>query len=253
MAMNEKKNFFIPTCNILGVNIAAINMKWIVSFLNKNLKKLSGEYICISNVHTTVMSYEDEKYCEIQNNAILALPDGGPLSTLGRKRGHSDMERVTGPGLMKEIFDISEEEGYSHYFYGSTDKTLNKLKKKLYYEYPNLKIVGLYSPPFKSLTQLEDELIIKEINEKKPDFIWVGLGAPKQENWMANHRGKLKGLMVGVGAGFDYFSGSIKRAPLWMQKSNLEWFYRLVQEPRRLFSRYAQTNTKFLWLIMRGR
>jgi len=243
----------IPVCNILGVDIAAIDMKWTMKFLKKHIKDLSGDYICVSNVHTTVTSYEDSNYCVIQNGGIMALPDGGPLSTIGRKKGYKKMARVTGPSLMGEVFKISVENGYRHYFYGSTEETLNKMNQKLQEKYPGIQIVGMYSPPFRPITEEEDKTIIKAINDANPHFVWVGLGAPKQEKWMKMHQGKIKGLMFGVGAGFDYYAENIKRAPEWMQKTNMEWFYRLMQDPKRLFSRYLKTNTKFMWLVARGK
>jgi N-acetylglucosaminyldiphosphoundecaprenol N-acetyl-beta-D-mannosaminyltransferase len=248
----------IPTCKILGVNIAAINLEWLLKYLKVNVKSkngnlLAGDYICVSNVHTTVTSYEDAKYCAVQNGGLMAIPDGGPLSTVGRRRGYKNMFRTTGPGLMGELFEVSVMCSYRHYFYGSTYQTLGKLNSNLKENYPGIQIAGMYSPPFRPLTDEEDVEIIENINQTKPDFIWVGLGAPKQERLMANHQGKLNGLMVGVGAGFDYFAGNIKRAPEWMQKSNLEWFYRLIQDPYRLFYRYLHTNIKFIWnAVIRG-
>ena len=240
----------IPTCNIMGVEIAAIDMLWLLSFLKENICKLSGDYICVSNVHTTVMAYEDEEYCKVQNGGIMAIPDGGPLSSVGQKRGFKNMKRTTGPSLMGEIFKISAGKGYRHYFYGSTDETLEKLFSVLTESYPGIQIVGMYSPPFRPMTEDEDKAIVDRINETKPDFVWVGLGAPKQEKWMAAHQGRVNGLMIGVGAGFDYHAGNIERAPEWMQKSNLEWVYRLLQDPKRLFGRYWHTNTKFIWNAM---
>lgn len=237
----------IPTCNIMGVDIAAINMEWLLAFTFKNIKELSGDYCCVSNVHTTVMSWEDKNYCNIQNKGILAIPDGGPLSFIGRKRGYKGMERTAGPDYMESILKTSSKNGYRHYFYGSTNETLNKLKKKLQAKYPEINISGMYSPPFRVLTEAENTHIIQKINNSDSDFIWVGLGAPKQEIWMAEHQGKIKGFMIGVGAGFDYFAGNIARAPKWMQKYNLEWFYRLLQDPKRLFARYWHTNICFLW------
>ena len=250
--MNESSKFYrkidkdqIPTCNIMGVNIAAINMEWLLDFTEKNIKELSGDYLCVSNVHTTVTSYDDPDYCAVQNGGIMAIPDGGPLSTVGRKRGFQNMERTTGPSYMGEILKLSAEKGYRHYFYGSTEETLEKLYQKLTASYPSIQIAGMYSPPFRPTTPEEDAAVVKRINETKPDFVWVGLGAPKQEKWMAAHQGVVEGFMVGVGAGFDYFAGNIERAPEWMQKCNLEWFYRLMQDPKRLFKRYLVTNTKF--------
>lgn len=240
----------IPTCNIMGVNIAAINMEWLLDYLEKNLSEIKGDYICVSNVHTTVTSYEDATYCAIQNGGLMAIPDGGPLSTVVQKRGYKNMERTTGPSLMGEIFEISAKKGYRHYFYGSKEETLELLQQKLTNNYPGIQIAGMYSPPFRTLTEEEDKVVVEKINETKPDFVWIGLGAPKQEKWMAAHLGKINGLMIGVGAGFDYYAENIKRAPEWMQKNNLEWLYRLLQDPKRLFKRYLITNTKFIWNSM---
>ncbi|MDB1921571.1 WecB/TagA/CpsF family glycosyltransferase [Clostridium tertium] len=242
--MEDKMNF----CNILGLNVAVTNMKKTLKYIENNLNELRGKYICITNVHTTVMAYEDDNYKNIQNKSALILPDGNPLSSLSRKRGFKEAKRVTGPDLMHEIFKISEERGYKHYFYGSTEDTLSQLNIKLKEKYPKLNISGMYSPAFKSNVSLENEKKIKEINASNPDFIWIGLGAPKQEIWMSLHEGKLNGVMIGVGAGFDYFADKIKRAPMWMQEYSLEWLYRLLQEPRRLFMRYFITNSKFIFL-----
>ena len=239
----------MKTCNILGVNINVTNMNNTVSYICNNIEKLRGNYICVSNVHTTVMSYEDEQYRNIQNSGAMALHDGGPLSFVSRRKGFKEAERVTGPDIMREIFKISIEKGYKHYFYGSTQETLDELKIKLSEKYPDLNIVGMYSPPFRKLTEEEDRECIKNINESKADFVWIGLGAPKQEVWMYEHKDKVNSLMLGVGAGFDYHANKIKRAPIWMQKLSLEWLYRLYQDPKRLLRRYVVTNTKFIKLI----
>lgn len=185
----------IPTCNILGVNIAAINMEWLLKYLTENIDNIKGDYICVSNVHTTVTSYEDDSYRAVQNGGLMAIPDGGPLSTVGQKRGYKNMSRTTGPSLMGEVFKISAEKGYRHYFYGSKEETLELLNQKLNQNYPGIQIAGMYSPPFRPLTKEEDKAVIERINETKPDFVWVGLGAPKQEKWMAAHQGQINGLM----------------------------------------------------------
>lgn len=244
----------IPTCNIMGVNLAAIDMPWLIEFTKRYIKELSGNYMCVSNVHTTVMSFDDAEYCAVQNGGIMAIPDGGPLSSVGRKRGFSGMKRTTGPDYMKEMLKISNEERYRHFFYGSTEETLKKLQRTLKRSYPNVQVAGMFSPPFRTLSAQEDEEIVHMINESNADFVWIGLGAPKQERWMAEHQGKIKGFMIGVGAAFDYEAGNIDRAPMWMQKANLEWLYRLLQEPKRLFKRYFYTNTKFIWnAVIRGK
>lgn len=241
-----KKQLDCKTCNIMGVNIAAVNMEQLLKLITENIEDLRGEYICVSNVHTTVMAYDNKDYLNVQNSSILSIPDGGPLSSVGRKRGYKEMQRTTGPDLLNEILKISADKKYRHYFYGSTNETLDKLKNSIKEKYGDVNVVGTCSPPFRELTDDEDANIVNDINDANPDFVWVGLGAPKQENWMFNHKGRVNALMVGVGAAFDYLAGNIKRAPMWMQKLNLEWLYRLIQDPVRLFSRYLYTNIKFI-------
>lgn len=251
--MNEKnllEQLNIDTCNVLGVNITVSNMEQISKLLLEHLNCLKGEYICISNVHTTVMAYEDEQYRKVQNEAFMAVPDGKPLVLACKKKGFKNAGRIAGPDLMPEILKMSQEKGYSHYFYGSTEETLSLLKEKLLIACPNLKIAGMYAPPFRPLTEQEDESVIRQINESKADFIWIGLGAPKQEIWMNAHKGRINGIMLGVGAAFDFHAGTVKRAPRWMQEWCLEWLYRLCQDPKRLFKRYLKTNTKFIWLTL---
>ncbi len=241
------------TCDILGVHTAVTDMGKTISFLEEHLSELRGQYICVANVHTTVMAKENKKYREIQNNAAMVLPDGKPLSVMERRYGHADAEKVSGPDLMPELFRLSEKKGYTHYFYGSTKQTLRELEKKIKQQYPGLKIAGMYAPPFRKLTKEEDAQIIEKINAAAPDFLWVGLGAPKQEIWMAGHENKFPSVMIGVGAGFDFLAGTVKRAPLWMQRSGLEWLHRLFQDPGRLWKRYVVTNTKFIWYMIKQR
>lgn len=244
----------IPTCNILGVDVAVIDMEWLLEFTRKNIKALSGDYMCVTNVHAAVAAFEDGTYRDIQNSGIMAIPDGGPLSSLGKRRGHEKMSRTAGPSYMEMVLGMSAENGWRHFFYGSTDETLRKMMAMLGEKYGDVQVAGMYSPPFRQLAEDEDRQIIGMINESSPDFVWVGLGAPKQEQWMSAHQGKIKGLMVGVGAGFDYLAGNISRAPRWMQEHSLEWLYRLWQEPGRLFGRYWRTNTKFIWhALIRGK
>lgn len=219
-----------------------------VAYIEEHIDELRGKYICVSNVHTTVTGYEEADYRNIQNTAALALPDGKPLSLYSKKHGFPEAERVTGPDLMGELFAC--DNGLRHYFYGGKEETIQVLSEKLPREYPSLQISGMVSPPFRPLTEEEDERELQKMNDAKADIIWIGLGAPKQERYMYEHRGKVNGVMIGVGAGFDYYAGTIKRAPMWMQKLSLEWLYRLMQDPKRLFRRYFATNFKFLRLTM---
>ena len=234
-------------CTILKTNINVTDMEKTITYITENLETLKGNYICVSNVHTTVMAYRDKAYRRIQNSGAMALPDGQPLSIVSRRRGYRNAQRVPGPDLMPEIFKLSEEKGYTHYFYGSSEHTLAELKRAITKAYPKLQIVGMYSPPFRELTQEEDEQIVQQINAVKPDFVWVALGAPKQEIWMYQHKDKVNGLMIGVGAAFDFIAGTVKRAPMWMQKLCLEWLYRIFQDPKRMLPRYLSTNFAFLY------
>jgi len=236
-------------CEILGTRINVTSMERTLAYLRERLEELRGNYICVSNVHTTVTAYEDSAYRTIQNSGAMALPDGAPLALYSKKHGFADAERVTGPDLMLELIKASKKEGYRHFFYGATQETLAAMKAAIDRDYPGTRIAGMYAPPFRPLNASEDAAVVSMINEAKPDFIWVGLGAPKQEQWMYDHRGMLCGVSVGVGAAFDYLAGDIKRAPKIMQKLCLEWLYRLLQDPKRLWKRYVTTNLKFIKYI----
>lgn len=247
----QKPNQAMPVCEIMGVRIAVTDMETTVRRIEEHLDDWRGEYICVANVHTTVTAHDDPSYRAVQNGAVMALPDGGPLSQYSRRKGFAQAARVTGPDLMKEMLRESAQKHYRHYFYGSTQETLDILREKITRNYPGAVIAGMASPPFRPLTEQEDAAAVAAINEARPDFVWVGLGAPKQERWMAAHQGRVHALMLGVGAAFDYEAGNIRRAPRWMQRCNLEWLYRLLQDPKRLFKRYFVTNTKFLWWTWR--
>ncbi len=236
-------------CKILGTNINVTNMDDTIAYLTDNLEELKGDYICVSNVHTTVMAYRDKAYRRVQNSAAMALPDGQPLSIVSRRRGFFEARRVPGPDLMPAILDLSQETGYRHYFYGSTDATLTALRAALLRRYPKLQIAGMYSPPFRELTKEEDEEIVRRINDSGADFVWVALGAPKQEWWMYEHRHRVKAVMLGVGAAFDFTAGTVKRAPMWMQRLCLEWVFRILRDPKRMLPRYLNTNFAFLYYV----
>lgn len=236
-------------CTILKTNINVTDMDTVLRTIEESLEEVRGNYICVSNVHTTVMAFRDENYRKIQNESWMSLPDGKPLSMVSKKRGFENAGRVPGPDLMPKVFEKSKEKKYRHFFYGSTDQTLKMLEQKIREKYPYLEIAGMYSPPFRKLTEEEDREIVEKINETKPDFVWVALGAPKQEIWMAEHKNKVHALMIGVGAAFDFEAGTVKRAPKWMQEMCLEWFYRILQDPMRLIPRYVNTNLSFMWNV----
>ncbi len=173
-----------------------------------------------------------------------------PLVWLGKRAGLGTVSRVYGPDLMLHFCRLSALSGYTQYFYGGADGIPEKLAQNLQARFPELKVAGAYSPPFRELTMAEDEEIIEKINKANPDVVWVGLGTPKQDLWMASHRKKLHApVLIGVGAAFDFHTGRVRQAPKWMQKAGLEWFFRLFMEPRRLWRRYLLYNPWFLWLV----
>lgn len=236
--------------NIIGVPISAVNMDSCVKFLFDNWEVAHGNYICVSNVHTTVMAHENKEYYKAQAGSMLSVPDGKPLSVVGRKQ-YSEMDRVTGPDFMRRIFKESKNKEMKHFFYGSTQENLNALISKIKLDYPWLHIVGSEPSVFRDMSEEEERQLADRINATEADFVWVALGAPRQELFCHRNEGNIKGIMVGVGGAFSVLAGTIPEAPIWMQNMSLEWLYRLIQEPRRLFKRYAVTNTKFIWYLIK--
>lgn len=205
-----------------------------------------SRYVCICNVHSVVTTTRDAEFKQVVNQADMATPDGAPVAWALRRFGFHGQPRVNGPDLMRKYLAEAEVIGQTVYFYGSTDATLAKLHSALLAEFPDLRIGGMHSPPFRALTAEEDAQEVAMINGSGAHVVFVGLGCPKQEKWMATHRGRVNAVMIGVGAAFDYHAGTIKRAPLWWQNNGLEWLYRLCSEPKRLMKRYLVTNTLFI-------
>ena len=234
-------------CDIFGINYAVARTEEAVLHVIRHIHELSGEYICFSNVHTSVMGKENKQYREVLNGAAFTFPDGNPIAQYQQKEGYELAERVAGPDFMEHMFRATADGSLSHFFYGASQETLDALKANLEEKYPKLNIKGMYSPPFRPLSEEEDKANVEMINNSGADIVWIGLGAPKQENWMNAHKGKITGVMMGVGAGFDFHAGTIKRAPKWIQKIGFEWLYRLFQDPKRLVKRYLVTNVKYLW------
>lgn len=211
----------------------------------------SSRYVCICNVHSVVTTTSDVEFKIAVNNADMATSDGAPIAWALRQMGYPEQQRINGPDLMMKYLAEAERLGQSVFFYGSTDATLDRLCVALRGQFPALKVAGTCSPPFRAMTREEDEATVAMINNSGANVVFVGLGCPKQEKWMADHRGRINAVMIGVGAAFDYHAGVIKRAPVWWQRNGLEWLYRLGSEPRRLFKRYLVTNTLFVIGIMR--
>ena len=212
------------------------------------ISKNKSSYICVCNVHMLVESFNDQEFNEILNEADLVTPDGMPIARFLSWKYSILQQRVSGMDLLPRLINACAKKNKSIYFYGSETNTLIALKDKLSIEHPNL-ISGFYSPPFRKLSIEEKNKIISRINKFNPDFLFVSLGCPKQEKWMAEHKEKIDSCMIGLGGAFLVYAGLQKRAPKWMRDNSLEWFYRFMLEPRRLFSRYFYTNSIFIWYI----
>lgn len=235
---------------IIGVPISAVNMNSCIEFLFLNWEAIHGNYMCVANVHTTVMAHDNPSYFEVQANSLLSVPDGKPLSVIGRRQ-FPEMERVTGPDFMRRVFAESRTRTIRHYFYGTKKEDLQALLITVQQDYPWVEIVGAEPSVFRPMSKEEEEQLADRINAAKPDFVWIALGAPRQEQFCYRMEGKIQGLMVGVGGAFHVIAGTIPEAPRWMQDCCLEWMYRLIQEPKRLLKRYVITNWKFVMYLVR--
>lgn len=208
-----------------------------------------GKYICVANVHMCMEAYDSPEFNAVVNNADLVVPDGVPLVWGLKALGEKSANQVRGSDLLLHLCKKAEQSTTPIGLYGGTPESLMDFAGFLQREYPALLIAFSSSPPFRALTQVEKDNYIAQINQSGARIIFVGIGCPKQEKWMAEHRDKLSCVMIGVGAAFDFFSGRKTHAPLWMQKSGLEWLYRLASDPRRLWKRYLKHNPRFIWFF----
>jgi len=237
--------------NILGVGVSAINMPMALSLIDRWVARREQRYVCITGVHGVMESQRDPALRAILCGSGLTTPDGMPLVWLSKLQGFRHVERVYGPDLMFVVCERSVAKGYRHFLYGADDSLLDALAARLRGRFPGLQIVGTYAPPFRPVTLEEDATIVETINDTKPDILWIGLGTPKQEQWMAGHLGRIAApVMVGVGAAFDFNAGRKRQAPPWMQRNGLEWLFRLIQEPRRLSRRYLLNNPRFVIMVL---
>lgn len=235
---------------VVRSSIDALDWSTVLRQLSQWASRRESRYVCLCNVHSVVTASRHSGLRSALEQADLALPDGAPVALSLRMAGVAKQRRINGPDLMLRWLEQAQREGHSVYFYGSAQSTLDRLRAELMRAYPALKIAGMMSPPFRPLTEEEDEAIVETINASGAAVVFVGLGCPKQEIWMAQHRGRVMSVMLGVGAAFDYHAGVLKRAPQWMQNRGLEWVHRLYSEPRRLLWRYLSTNSVFIaWLL----
>jgi N-acetylglucosaminyldiphosphoundecaprenol N-acetyl-beta-D-mannosaminyltransferase len=236
--------------NVLGVAVSPINMKIALERIARALEKKEKGYICVTGVHGVSVAQSDAGFRHILNRAFLCTPDGMPLVWVGRWQGQRQMDRVYGPDLMLSMMQLSEQTGWRHFFYGGGNGTAEALRQRLLERFPKLQIVGTHEPPFRPLNAQEQEGLKESIRLARPDVMWIGLSTPKQERFMADYLQQLEvTLMIGVGAAFDFHAGKVRQAPRWMQRSGLEWLFRLGCEPRRLWKRYLLNNPVFVFRI----
>lgn len=237
--------------NFLTISISTGSYSDFVTSLVNSAKEHKSQYTCVANVHMLIEAYKDKTFSALVSNADVIAPDGKPLSWALQVLYGIKQDRVAGMDLLPDLLSQSSIQNLSVYFYGGTTELLNKTQVYINGHYPALKVVGLKSPPFRLLTTAENESAIEDINNSGADLVFVVLGCPKQEKWMASMVGKVNALMIGVGGAVPVMIGLQKRAPKWMQDAGLEWAFRLVQEPKRLFGRYAITNSIFLYLLLK--
>ena len=240
----QQRNFFV--LNIIGV-CANTQSKCLEEIMALPKEPVSAT-VSFVGIPAVISAKENCRCAEVYNAVTYVAIDGMPIVKKARKAG-IDCERCSGPEMMQLILEKSVQEGKTHYFYGGANiQVLNALQKNLEEKFPGIQIVGMYSPPFRPLTEEEDAKLCEEINECKPDFVWVGIGAPKQDIWMMEHCERINGtVMLGVGAAFDFFAGTLDKAPEWVAQSGFEWLYRLMKEPKRLWRRYVLGGFKYLY------
>jgi N-acetylglucosaminyldiphosphoundecaprenol N-acetyl-beta-D-mannosaminyltransferase len=237
--------------NILGVGVTPVNLARTVATLEKWREEGRREYVCFTTVHGLVEAQRDPEFRSAFNRAGLTTQDGMPVLWWCRYVGFPGAGRVCGPDLLLEMCERAPQRGHRHFFYGGSPHVADELVARLTRRFPGLIVAGYRSPPFRPPTQEEDAADVEAINAARPDFVWVGLGTPKQEKWMAKHVGNIDAVaLLGVGAAFDFLSGAKPRAPLWMQRHGFEWLFRLMTEPRRLARRYLVDNSIFVALVI---
>lgn len=236
---------------IISIDISCLSYTEFIKEISERAKERRSSYVCVANVHMCIEAYDNETFKTIVNSADYVTPDGMPLAKGIKWLYGISQERVAGMDLLPDLLKESEKQGLKVYFYGGSEKTQQSTEDYIHKNYAHLNAVGYYSPPFRALSSEEEIQIITNINNSGAQLVFVALGCPKQEKWMASMKGKINACMIGIGGALPVLIGEQKRAPRWMQNLSLEWFYRFIQEPKRLFKRYAYTNSKFIFLLLK--
>ena len=245
------KNSGLERVRVVSLFPNVVSADSAIEHINELVTAKNGGYVCFSTVHMVMESHDNAEYGERVNGADVIIPDGMPLVWMQKRQGAKNANRVRANDLMIMLCAFAEKNNLTVGFYGGQQKVIDAMLKRAKNDFPNLKVVYAYSPPFRPLTNEEDAEITAEINRKKPDLLFMGLGCPKQENWMAAHKNKVSAVMLGVGASFDFYAGNVRESPEWLGKLGLEWLFRLTQEPKRLWRRYLILNPRFMWLAAR--
>ena len=250
LAPTQDNSFRPKRVNVLGVGVHAVNMDDALHVLRTAVQRGSKGLICATGVHGVMESKRDPLVRSIINKSLLTIPDGRPMMWVGRLTGHDRMTQVTGPDFMLEVCGRSVQLGYTHFLYGGKPGIAEELKQCLERKCPGIRIVGTYTPPFRPLSQAEQQQLREMISDSRPDIIWVGISTPRQECFMAEYLNRLDTkIMVGVGAAFDLHTGHLKDSPQWVKAAGMQWFHRLLQDPARLWKRYLVNGSSFLWNI----
>jgi N-acetylglucosaminyldiphosphoundecaprenol N-acetyl-beta-D-mannosaminyltransferase len=237
--------------DVLGVNISALTLEDAAGLVEAWVAGGARQYVNVCTTGTVLECYDEPRLARIVNAAGMATPDGMPLVWLGRWRGLR-VSRVYGPDLMLKVSDQGRARKLRHFYYGATAPVLDLLRARLQQRFPGLEVAGTYAPPFRALTDEEVSATAALINAARPDIVWVGLGTPKQDEWVGRFRPLLEApVLLAVGAAFDFHAGTVRQAPRWMMRMGLEWFFRLLMEPRRLWRRYLMGNPRFVALTVR--
>lgn len=238
----------IPTVNVVDTPVSALLFESQIDMILGWARHRISKFVCVANVHMLMEAHWNQEFQAVLKRADLVTPDGMPLVWLMRLLGCQQQDRVAGLDLFLSVCERAQESGTRIFFIGSTEEVLANMRDRLTKEFPRLQIAGMISPPFRELTATEDQELVNTVNASGAQVVFVALGCPKQEHWMKQHHGRINAVMVGVGAVFSLYAGFQKRAPLWVREAGLEWLYRLVQEPKRLWKRYGTTIPPFLWL-----
>ena len=234
---------------IISLDIDLFSYKDSIKKIMEDARDRKRGYVCFANVHMIIEAYQDKQFAKDVNNATLVLPDGMPLVKTLKWFYGIEQDRVAGMDVMPDLIRIASNNNLKLFFFGTTPELLEKIRLKIEKDFPKTDVVGLFSPPFNE--PLNNDLYTEMINSSGANLVFVALGCPKQEKWMAQNSSKINAMLLGVGGAFPVFAGVASRAPLFMQNAGLEWLYRLYQEPKRLFKRYLFTNSIFLFLVLK--